>query len=219
MKVLNPFRKIVGMSKRDHHQIPNADVAHTQAQESSARVIHKHFPNVPFVHQNHVNLCGDACAAMLMMYHGKQPPYDMHLAPRHDDVWLMDRNPRGILAGANSDSLASDFLALELITYQLYPFERRWTAAAVEVVLNLFGPFMAAKDHGVSGHWVLVVGVFNETIYYHDPWRGRNMAMTVDAFQRVNDGGADSQTFGVSEVQVNTRPPELSFMNYRFERH
>lgn len=52
MRLKGPFRKIFGMSKRDHGQRADSDGLSY---------------DVTFVHQNHVNLCGDASAQMLLL--------------------------------------------------------------------------------------------------------------------------------------------------------
>ncbi len=217
MKLTTPFRQLFGMSQRDHGHIPlSPDDGDPQ---------HVYYPNVPFVHQNHINLCGDACVAMLLLHHKKTMLYRIDKASVHvrEAVWTMRENPRGIVQGADPDELAGVFIAAGLFVYNVQPcLSEAWSEPSLRRVLTVFGPFMAALESDASGHWILITGVLNNTVYCHDPWRGRNLSMTMDAFQHKNNGYQAGLSIAVSSESVESEPAKLSAVTcqrYCFGQH
>ena len=81
MRLKGPFRKIFGMSKRDHGQSADSDGLSY---------------DVTFVHQNHVNLCGDASAQMLLLFHARPPSVALKRNQGHETLsYRVRRTPRG----------------------------------------------------------------------------------------------------------------------------
>ena len=92
MRLKSLARWAAGMSKRDHEHYAQGSVR----------------DEVPFVHQNHINLCANASAEMLLRYHGRPS----HLAlKRHADRddYRIRRNPRGVFSGGNVDTIVGVF--------------------------------------------------------------------------------------------------------------
>jgi hypothetical protein len=147
------------MSKRDHRQdlVPGGEGV---VQE-----------DVPFVHQNHINLCGDASAQMLAMYNQRLLIIGMKQNVGHENSYRLRRNPRGVFQGRNGDRIARMLEGVGLQARLICPRDR-WTAALVRAALETYGPY--AQAVGPLHHWVVVTGTDGESVIYHDPWRGRN---------------------------------------------
>ena len=217
MKLTTPFRQLLGMSQRDHGHIPLSP--------SGGDPSHVYYHDVQFVHQNHINLCGDACVAMLLLQHKKPMLYRIDKASTyvHEAVWTMRDNPRGIVQGADPDELARVLTAAGLFVYNVQPcLPSTWCEPSLRSVLTVFGPFMAALESEASGHWILITGVMNNTVYCHDPWRGRNFSMTIDAFQHKHSGYRAGLSIAVSCAPMDSMPVKWSgatCQRYCFGQH
>ncbi len=169
MRLSVPFRKIFSMSKRDHGRLPGGGG-----------------PGVPFVHQNHINLCGDTCAQMLLLYHNGVGSVGLKQHSRRPGEYRMRRNPRGVLDGATDDDIVATLhnagrYACNLVLDAGF----RWSTDSLGQVLGQLGPIVATMRHFQAEHWILVHGVDAGHVYYHDPWKGSNMRMSIRHF---NDG-------------------------------
>ncbi|WP_241301360.1 papain-like cysteine protease family protein [Microbulbifer elongatus] len=164
MRLKGPFRKIFGMSKRDHnrHAVDLGNLEYL----------------VPFVHQNHCNLCGDSSAEMLLLFHGKNPAAPLKANGGHANSWRMRVNPRGVLSGASDDDVANVITGRGLQAWGLEPTVGRWSVPMVYRALSNYGPYAQSVRFSVAGHWVVVIGVDANHVIYHDPWRGQNMRQT-----------------------------------------
>jgi len=116
---------------------------------------------VPFVAQNHGNLCTDAVAMMILRAWGHQPSRDTR------------SNPRGAFEAA-SVGQHGDLVAggARWRTMDRPPaFE---TVQEVLDQLALFGPLGASLQSRLGGHAVVVVGGYgnNGEVVVHDPWSG-----------------------------------------------
>ena len=159
MRLKGPFRKLFGMSKRDHGHHAQADGLEY---------------DVPFVHQNHVNLCGDASAQMLVMFHGRPATIPLKGNAGHPNSFRLKRNRRGVLEGSNEDKLVAMILASGLQAWNVCPSVGLWTGPLVRSTLETFGPYAQLVHFSIGGHWVVVTGTDGRHVIYHDPWRGGN---------------------------------------------
>ena len=175
MKLISPLRKVVGMSKRDHGNVPD---------ENQSKIYH---PGVSFIFQNHLNLCGDACANMLLEFYAKQPTSALAQSSGHPGVLKMMSNPRRMLKGTESEDLIEMLNTGGLWVYQFHPTEP-FASNTIGFVLSDFGPFIAGVQFNrFAGHAILVFGVQGDQIFYHDPWRGANKSMSIAEFNRISN--------------------------------
>jgi ABC-type bacteriocin/lantibiotic exporter with double-glycine peptidase domain len=166
MKLKGPMAKIFGFSSKDHDK-PGQFISSPLQPGKKATVYARH--NVPFIHQTHVNLCGDACVNMLLAFKGR--PYEAKLR----------NNPRGVLEGQSSNDLSARLKAAGLPHFALaHPESKQWAPTELAEYLQKFGPIICQG----SMHFVLLVGIHENHVFIHDPWRGANMTKTLDEFNR-----------------------------------
>ena len=174
MKLITPIRKAVGMSRRSHGQIPNAN-------ESSA-----YHPGVPFIAQNHVNLCGDACVSMLLKFYNKEATGKLTPSKKHPTAMKLAHNPRGIFKGSESSEWLAALKGAGLHPYTFFGRLAQFSSRQLAVVLLDFAPFIAGvKFNRFTEHAILITGVQNDRLFYHDPWRGAKMSMTLAQFNGI----------------------------------
>jgi hypothetical protein len=152
------------MSKRDHGQHVGNDGLEYE---------------VPFVHQNHVNLCGDASAQMLVMFNGRTATIGMKSNVGHHNSFRLKRNPRGVFEGANDDDLVAMIQKSGLQAWNICPKAGLWTAKLVRSALETYGPYAQSVRFAVGNHWVVVTGTDGHRVIYHDPWRGKNQSKAI----------------------------------------
>ena len=127
------------------------------------------FYNVPYIFQQHANLCTDA--SINMLYKACKKP-----------IASMSRNPRGAFEGAVYEGL-KDFKR-ELIILN-YPREApdegiKRIQSEFTKVLNQNGPFVLDIGIRYGGrHSVLVTGISNDRILFNDPLTGANRTLTI----------------------------------------
>jgi hypothetical protein len=167
MRLKGPFRKLFGMSKKDHGQHAGDDGLEY---------------DVPFVHQNHVNLCGVASAQMLITFNSRPPTVAMKPNVGHNNSYRLQRNPRGVVEGSNDNDVVALIKAAGLKAWDICPGTGQWTAQFVRSALETFGPYAQSVCFAVGGHWVVVTGTDGHNVIYHDPWRGKNLTQTIGAW-------------------------------------
>jgi len=170
------------------------------------------YKGVPFVSQTHINLCGDACINMLLLFYdvpapasfsqtkdnngqdktavsstlkqarGKNEPADLPGSGPSGGVYTMAENPRGVITGLGSDD---GFNALKEAGLDPFRFDaggNQYSAEQIETVLEI-SPFIASVQFSaVAQHAILIFGIKSSTLFYHDPWRGSGMSMTLTDF-------------------------------------
>jgi hypothetical protein len=175
MKLITPIRKAVGMSRRSHGQAPDAAIGS-----------YVHHPGVPFIAQNHVNLCGDACVSMILKFYNKEATSGLTASKKHPSAMKMARNPRGIFSGSDSSQWVEALTGAGLHSYIFYGRGAQFSSRQIAVVLLDFGPFVAGvKFNRFTEHAILIIGVQNDRLFFHDPWRGANMSMTLAQFNSI----------------------------------
>ncbi|WP_338860838.1 papain-like cysteine protease family protein [Mycetohabitans rhizoxinica] len=146
------------------------------------------FFDVKYHHQQHVNMCGDASAAMLLSFFGKKPVD-------------LNRNPRRIWEGLNSTQLINllESHGFRVSSIPLPPrFERHpkdrtvtggWESSQLCSLLNGFGPIICGGrwPRHVFGHCILLIGATENTVVYHDPWSGAKRTKTLQQFNGFLD--------------------------------
>jgi hypothetical protein len=166
VRLKGPFRKIFGMSKGDHGDRAAIDGGLDY--------------DVTFVHQNHVNLCGDASAQMLLLFNERGPSASLKRNEGHATLsYRMQRNPRGVLEGGGDGPMIATLRAAGLRAWDICPQVGRWTGDLVMSCLRTYGPYAQTVQFSVATHWVVVIGTDRHKVYYHDPWRGSNMSKTI----------------------------------------
>lgn len=169
MRLRGPIAKIFGFSSADRDkpgQFISAPIQPGARKLPYARLL------VPFVHQSHVNLCGDACVQMLLAFRGKQ--YQAKL----------DENPRGVFTGIQARD-ASEMLTNAGVKHFFVdlPPDKQCKAVDLAEYLQLCGPVICGGLH----HFVLLVGIHEDHVFLHDPWRGPNLTMTLNEFNNFLD--------------------------------
>jgi len=125
--------------------------------------------DVEYIHQQHVNMCGDACLNMLLAYKGKS----------HEKIF--HHNPRGIFEGIDTDEMKLKVLEAGLIPRPIkHPENRKWAAKELSSYINDYGPIICQGKR----HFVLVFGANQESIIFHDPWHGPNKLMSLEDFNK-----------------------------------
>ncbi|WP_323071929.1 papain-like cysteine protease family protein [Mycetohabitans endofungorum] len=146
------------------------------------------FFDVKYHHQQHVNMCGDASAAMLLSFFGKKPVD-------------LDKNPRRLWEGLNSTQLMNllESHGFRVSSIPMPPrFERHpkdgttkggWESAQLCSLLNGFGPIICGGrwPRHMSGHCILLIGATENTVVYHDPWSGAKRTRTLQQFNGFLD--------------------------------
>lgn len=174
MRLKGPFRKIFGMTKSDFGDHAAIDGGLDY--------------EVTFVHQNHVNLCGDASAQMLLLFNERAPSVALKRNEGHEALsYRMKRNPRGVLEGGNEVPLIATLTAAGLRAWDICPRVGRWSGDLVMSCLRTYGPYAQSVQFSVVSHWVVVVGADRDKVYFHDPWRGANLSKTIADWTVVAD--------------------------------
>lgn len=168
MRLKGPIAKLFSFSSRDHAK-PGQFISGPIPPGAPSHVHPYARFTVPFVHQGHVNLCGDACVEMLLAFKGR--PYRSELR----------KNPRGIVEGSSTDDLSERLAAAGVRVYSLpLPHDRRWTPQLLAAFLQKSGPIICQG----AMHFVLLTGIHEGHVFIHDPWRGQNLTYTLDEFNR-----------------------------------
>jgi papain like cysteine protease AvrRpt2 len=169
MRLKGPFAKVFGFSSKDHDK-PGQFVSGPIDTANKPKMFARY--NVPFIHQRHVNLCGDACINMLLAFKGR--PYKAKL----------NKNPRGVFDGQTSDDVLAELKATGLPRFSLaLPQNHQWTPDSLGEYLQRFGPIICKGDM----HFVLLVGIHESHVFIHDPWRGANITKTLAQFNSFLD--------------------------------
>jgi hypothetical protein len=175
MRLPDMLKWIIGMSY-------NTDAVGLPASATTLQL------RVPFIHQDNVNLCGDAAALMIAKF------------------WQLDTiidtsvNPRGAFEGSDvrEHVKITTFGKLKWDLVDPPGTARTWTAAEVRDRLSTRGPLACALSHSTTvpvvgtvewGHWIVLTGVDTATnaLMYHDPWRGQHKTMQVADLNRQLD--------------------------------
>lgn len=195
MKLAKPFRALFGMSRQDHGQRPGG---------GEGSIYYK----VDFVAQRHVNLCGDACVAMLRNYYGKGYGRNVVQSKTNPNAAKIADNPRGPLTGTNNVNLAKELLAAELTPY-FFATDDGALFSDIQLfeALHYLGPFIASvKFNAIARHMIAVIGMEGTNLYVHDPWRGAHMQMTLDHFNSKTDPANIYYFLAARDGLVNRNP-------------
>ena len=147
-----------------------ASGAQPQAAQNSSDIFLP-LPQGGYEHQQHVNMCGEACVVMLYRYHGADAGIDM------------SRNPRGALKGGGTQKLLDGYARLAEETRRCRNFDKD----SLAYVLRTYGPVIVAGEFARFmgarwGHFILVHGVVGHTVYIADPWHGEAREKPFDWF-------------------------------------
>lgn len=157
------------------------------------------FLDVPFFHQQHINLCGDASVNMLLAYHNSQT----------NDL---SKNPRGVLTGLTSTGI-KDQLKEKGVTPNSLILPKRlsgegkrgWEIEDLCKKLNRHGPMICSGrlPGDVVDHCIVLVGASDTAVVYHDPWCGARRTKTLEQFNAFLDwDDSDAMIFGVRARNV-----------------
>jgi hypothetical protein len=136
---------------------------------------------VPHVEQNHVNLCGDASAMMIMTW------------------WLLEHgltteaNPRGPLTGSSPEEHNLAGTLIVKWEFDPLPPPGQWTSRLLHHALITCGPIACSLAHRIAigsftlyewGHCIVLTGVdvATDTLMFNDSWRGRDKPMPLADF-------------------------------------
>lgn len=126
-------------------------------------------PDQHYVHQEHINMCGEAACCMLMRFAGTAAS-----PPR--------KNPRGPLEGADwEDHLRAQYPRLKK-QGRLRATGGAWTPETLMDQLLAVGPMMVSGNFakipvaGWTGHYVVIKGIQGDDVYLFDPWHGPNVS-------------------------------------------
>lgn len=175
MRLRTPFRFIVSMTDKDY--------AHYALMEQGTVEY-----DVQFIHQNHINLCGDASVQMLIMFLTKNTTVQLKIKNDDPKKLYLAKNPRGIFEGTNDDDLKRMLHIAGLNTWNVTPLSKAWDIESVRMTLHCFGPYIQSTGM----HWVLVTGVDRQDVIYQDPWRGRNMSKKINDWMKFASNESDS---------------------------
>lgn len=159
--------KILGFSDKDRHisliSSP-LDITRTKLEDYISY-------SVEFIHQQHVNMCGDACVQMLLSFFGK--PYLTVL-----------KNNRGIFDPLNDDDVCQQLTEAGL-SLRLFPLSDKLTEQKLGSYLANGAPVMCVINFNkFANHWVLLTAKHNDVFMYHDPWKGPNVTLPFRELKR-----------------------------------
>jgi hypothetical protein len=122
---------------------------------------------------------------MLLSYYGKQTA-PVVACSKHAGINKLRNNPRRSLKGSGERDSLNLFAEAGLNGYSLYVSPaNKFLSYHIEGVLASFAPFIASvKTSPFSTHALLFFGIEGDKLFYHDPWKGANMSMTL---ARLND--------------------------------
>jgi hypothetical protein len=152
------------------------------------------FLQVPFAHQQHINLCGDASVNMLLAYYCKE---------QND----LTRNPRGIIEGLQSKGIVSQLKQKDINPIRVaWPVplavgdKLAWTTKTLCAALNKYGPIICSGrlPNDIVGHYVVLIGVSEDQAVYHDPWSGPKRTATLEQFNAFVDCSDNDAMIGAS---------------------
>lgn len=175
--------KIIGFSSKDKHRLLISAPTDLSAVGKSDYVNYK----VHFIHQQHVNMCGDACVNMLLSFCGK--PHSLRL-----------KNNRGIFDGMLYGDI-TERLEREGLKPAIAPANAGLTERAFGELLSRGSPLICpAYTNSYTGHWVLVIGKHQDKIIFHDPWKGPNTILPFTEFRKrlLYSGGAEYIIFATN---------------------
>jgi hypothetical protein len=149
--------------------IPHAPYPDAKAQQADPNILLP-LPANGFEPQKHINMCGEACVAMLYKYHGADAGIDM------------SRNPRGIMEGSDDVALANRFPRI-----QWWKYKQKMTRYRLAYGLTTHGPLIASGDFARFmgkrwGHFILVNGIIDNVVHIADPWHGEDRRKPFDWF-------------------------------------
>lgn len=161
MRLAKPFAKLFRMGV-----LRNKDTTIRGYNESPTSITLR----VPYVYQEHVNLCVDASAMMILMAWG--------FAPNRDTT----TNPRGPLKGSTFDN-HSDMCDEGTMHWSDAPVNWKLDTPAEWLnKLRAFGPLgLSNRNHAQV---LIGIDVSAGTVVLHDPWKGPNKVNTFDKFKK-----------------------------------
>ncbi len=166
MKLKGPAAKIFKFSEKD------------QGVPSSFANTNQNVGKVPFSHQKHVNLCGDACLNMM---------FGAHDRPQTD----LSKNPRGTFQGLNTSNILQKINqnGLQPSLPESKPSNNQWKEQDLSNELGKNGPAICGLSSmgGRSGHYVVLLEAKDSNVLVHDPWKGPNQTMPLTDFNKRLD--------------------------------
>jgi hypothetical protein len=193
------------MSRRSHGvQLANAHTADLKTYQ------------VPFIGQGHINMCGDACVNMLLKANHKEPKVAMTASKRHEGAMKLSQNPRGVFQGAETEDLVRVLYSEDLNPYIISSNEGRFTSGQIYGILSDVGPIIASVAFSsFCGHYILITGAERtrqptDRLFYHDPWRGANMSMTITEFNGICNGRQQDVFLTAAPGNVNIEALQAS---------
>ena len=136
---------------------------HREEKATIAKTTHPNaiFYDVGFIDQVHGNLCTNASENMIYHFAGKP-------------ISTMIINPRGPFAGSGTNQAFFDTEMIDL------------SAQTIKTKLSLIGPFLLHLPLRYNaGHTVVVVGLANQNIIYHDPLTGSNKFIPITRLSAI----------------------------------
>ncbi|WP_370694658.1 papain-like cysteine protease family protein [Pseudomonas sp. FP603] len=136
------------------------------------------FLEVPFFHQQHINLCGDASVNMVLAYHG---------SCTND----LSKNPRDVFTGLSITGIRDQLKEKGLIPISVMlpkrlsvEGKRGWGSEGLCKTLNRHGPIICSGrlSSNVVDHCIVLIGASDTTVVYHDPWCGARRTKTLEQF-------------------------------------
>jgi hypothetical protein len=196
LKLLTPIRKAVGMSRRSHAENPPAGS-------------NSFYHGVPFTAQSHVNLCGDACANMLIRFYNNASNVDLTQSKSNPAAMKMMTNPRGMFSGSGPNEWARELAGAGLSPYSFFSHNPQFNSKQLYYILSDCGPFIAGvafnrfTEHAILVNGMIYDDALTDKLYYHDPWRGSHMSMTLAAFNTICKASDSNSFLTVAQNPIN----------------
>ena len=128
--------------------------------------------DVPYLHQGHVNLCGDACVEMIRRYYGQKS--DRPSSVNSAGVEYLVENPRGPFKGLSKEEIQEEIADLDFELQAQDKFHKTYIILKRDLSkLIQQGPLLFSyAETGLYGHYVVIAGVVGDELIVHDPWSG-----------------------------------------------
>ena len=132
---------------------------------------------IPYFRQEKNTTCGVACVKMVLAFHGKEIS-EFELEDICETSWL--GNTCGeIVSGIKKLGFDAEEIDLATTKYLLSQLDKKHPLIALIDPAVLYG--------GVEGfgHFVVITGIENDKIYYHDPDLDKDLTKTISDFMKA----------------------------------
>lgn len=171
MKLRGPLRAIWSFNATNDTKKLEAEQKRFKGRTVEAA---SHIHAVNYIHQGHVNLCGDACVEMLRRFYGDNPL--RATTTNSKKVESLSTNPRRIFKGLSINEIYEETIHSNFKLSELkFPVSSVPKEALLESLTELISEapiLLSYRENNFYSHYVLLIGIIGDKLVIHDPWSG-----------------------------------------------